>query len=136
MQKGKGVLEDLGNWVEDPIEEECDSCIKIRLQIGEIGANKAFELEMLSHHRHVIEKLQDESYAHRIQLKENCIKMEAMQRILDQLEGAQQPPSNPGEKQEHSKNEQSTSVNKIPDLNELHPETMLEMKHVKLEKGS
>jgi hypothetical protein len=62
--------------------------------------------------------------------------MEAMQRILDQLEGAQHPPSNPGDQQENSKNEQSTSVNQIPDLNEPHPETMLEIQQVKLEKGN
>jgi hypothetical protein len=64
------------------------------------------------------------------------MKMETMQRRLEQLEGTQQPPSNPGEQQENSKNEQSNSVNQIPDLNEPHPENMLDLQHVKLEKGN
>jgi hypothetical protein len=136
MQKGKGVSVDSGHWAEDPIEEECGGCNKIRLQIGAIGANRAFELETLSQHRHMIEKLQDESYAQRSQLEEHHMKMEAMQRRLDQLEGVQQPPSNPREQQENSKNEQSRSVNQIPDLNEPHLETMLEIQQVKLEKGN
>jgi septal ring factor EnvC (AmiA/AmiB activator) len=136
MQSGKGVSADSGHWVEDPIEDECSGCSRIRIQFGAIGANRAFELETLSQHRHMIEKLQDESYAQRSQLEEHRTKMEAMQRRLDQLEGAQHPPSNPGDQQENSKNEQSTSVNQIPDLNEPHPETMLEIQQVKLEKGN
>jgi hypothetical protein len=63
MQKGKGAPVDSGNWVEDSFEEECGGCSRIRLQLGAIGANRAFELETLSQHRHMIEKLQDESYA-------------------------------------------------------------------------
>jgi hypothetical protein len=36
----------------------------------------------------MIDKLQDENYAQRSQLEEHHTKMEVMQRILDQLEGA------------------------------------------------
>jgi hypothetical protein len=136
MQKGKGASAESGNWAEDPFEEECGGCNRIRLQIGAIGTNRAFELETLSQHRHMIENLQDESYAQRSQLEDHRMKMETMQRRLDQLEGVQQPPSNPGEQQENSKNEQSNSVNQIPDLNEPHPETMLDIQQVKLEKGN
>jgi hypothetical protein len=136
MQKGKGVPVDSGNWVEDPLEEECGGCNRLRLQLGAIGANRAFELETLSQHRHMIEKLQDESYAQRSQIEDHRMKIETMQRRLEQLEGTQQPPSNPGEQQENSKNAQSNSVNQIPDLNEPHPENMLDLQHVKLEKGN
>jgi hypothetical protein len=136
MQSGKGVSADSEHWVEDPIEEECGGCSKIRIQIGAIGTNTAFELETLSQHRHMIEKIQDESYAQRIQLEEHHMKIEAMHRRLDQLEGAQHPPRNPRGQQENSKNEQSSSVNQIPDLNEPHPETMLEIQQVKLGKGN
>jgi septal ring factor EnvC (AmiA/AmiB activator) len=127
MHNGKGVSADSGHWVEDPIEEECGGCSRIRIQIGAINVNGAFELETLSQHRHMIEKLQDESYTKRSQLEEHRTKMEAMQRRLDQLEGVQHPPSNPRDQQENSKNEQSASVNQIPDLNEPHLETMLEI---------
>jgi hypothetical protein len=136
LQKGKGVPVDSGNWVEDPFEEECGECIRLRLQLGEIGANKAFKLETLSQHRHMIEKLQDERYAQRSQIEDHCMKIETMQRILEQLKGTQQPPRNPGEQQENSKNVHSNSFNQISDLNELHPENMLDLQHVKLEKGN
>jgi septal ring factor EnvC (AmiA/AmiB activator) len=111
MQSGKGVSADSCHWAEDPIDEECGGCSKIRIQFGAIDANRAFELETLSQHRHMIEKLQDESYAQRSQLEEHRTKMEAMQRILDQLDRAQHTPSNPRDQQENSKNEQLASVN-------------------------
>jgi hypothetical protein len=53
----------------------------------------------------MIEKLQDKSYTQRSQIEEHHLKMEAMKRRLDQLEGTQQPPSNSGEKQENYKKE-------------------------------
>jgi len=104
MQKGKGASAESGNWTKDPFEEECGGCSRIKLQIKAIGTNMAFELEMLSQHRHMIENLQDKSYAQRSQLEGHHMKMETMQMILDQLEGAQQPPSNSGEQQENAKN--------------------------------
>jgi hypothetical protein len=136
MQKGNDAPVDLGSWAKDSWEEECGGCSRIRVQLGAIGANRAFELETLSQHRLMIEKLQDESYAQRSQIEDNRMKMETMQRRLEQLEGTQSPPSNPGEQQENSRNAQSNSVNQIPDLNEPHPENMLDIQHVKMEKGN
>jgi hypothetical protein len=107
MQQGNEVPVDLGSWVEESWEEECGGCSTIRVQLGAIGANRAFELEMLSQHKFMIEKIQDESYAQHIQIKENRMKMATMQQRLEQLEGTQLPPSNTGEKQENSRNVES-----------------------------
>jgi hypothetical protein len=136
MQQGNEAPVDSGSWAEESWEEECGGCSRIRVQLGAMGANRAFELETLSQHRFMIEKLQDESYAQRSQIEDNRMKMETMQRRLEQLEGTQSPPSNPGEQQENSRNAQSNSVNQIPDLNEPHPENMVDMQHIKIEKGN
>jgi septal ring factor EnvC (AmiA/AmiB activator) len=96
MQSGKGALADSGHLDEDPIEDECIGCSRMRIQLGALGSTRAFELETLSQHRHMIERLQDESYAQRSQLEEHRTNMEAMQRRLDQLEGVQHHPSKPG----------------------------------------
>jgi hypothetical protein len=136
MQQGNEAPVDSGSWAEEAWEEECGGCSRIRVQLGAMGANRAFELETLSQHRFMIEKLQDESYAQRSQIEDNRMKMETMQRRLEQLEGTQSPPSNLGEQQENSRHAQSNSVNQIPDLNEPHPENMVDMQHIKIEKGN
>jgi hypothetical protein len=65
--------------------------------------------------------------------------MEIMQRHLDQLERAQQQPSNPESNQGASKNVNSVTVNQIPDLNEPHPDSIREQQghsKIKMEPGS
>jgi hypothetical protein len=78
MQQGNEAPVDSGSWAEETWEEECGGCSRIRVQLGSIGANRAFELEMLSQHRFMIENIQDESYAHHSQIEDNYIKMETM----------------------------------------------------------
>ena len=95
-----------------------------------------FELETMSQHRHLIKRLQDESYAQRIQIEEQCSNMEIMQRRLDQLERVHHQPSNPESHQGESKNEKSVSVNQIPNLNEPHPESIMEQQQIKMESGN
>jgi polyhydroxyalkanoate synthesis regulator phasin len=119
----------------DP-EEECMGCHRMRIQLGALSSTLTFELETLSQHRHLIERLQDESYAQRSQIEEQRSSMEIMQRRLDQLERAQQQPSNPESNQGASKNENSVSVNQISDLNEPHPEVIREQQQIKMEPGS
>jgi polyhydroxyalkanoate synthesis regulator phasin len=63
--------------------------------VGSPQSTLTFELETLSQHRHLIERLQDESYAQRSQIEEQRSSMETMQRRLDQLEGVQHHPSKP-----------------------------------------
>jgi hypothetical protein len=84
----------------------------------------------------MIERLQDESYAQRSQIDEQRSSMETMQRRLDQIEGAQHKPSKTKIQQGPSKNENSVSVNQILDLNEPHPEAIMEHHQIKLESGS
>jgi hypothetical protein len=136
MQHGNEALEDSGSWAEEAWEEDCGGCSSIRVQLGAMNANRAFELETLSQHRFLIGKLQDESEAQRSQIEDNRLKMEMLQRRLEQLEGTQAPPSNPGEQQGNSRHAHSNSVNQIPDLNEPHPENMEDMQHIKTEKGN
>jgi hypothetical protein len=136
MQGGKDFFMDSGQLDEDSIEEECIGCRRMRIQLGALSSTRTFELETLSQHRHMIERLQDESYAQRSQIEEQRNNMEAMQRRLDQLEGVQHQPSKPESQQGASKNENSVSVNQILDLNEPHPEAILEHQQIKLESGS
>jgi hypothetical protein len=83
MQGGKGLF--VGSGQLDP-EEECMGCQRTRIQMGALSSTLTFELETLSQHRHLIERLQDESYAQRSQIEEQRSSMEIMQRRLDQLE--------------------------------------------------
>jgi hypothetical protein len=87
MQGGKGFLVDSRQLDEYSIEEECIGCRRMRIHLGALSSTRNFELETLSQHRHMIERLQDESYAQRIQIEEKCNNMEVMQQCLDQLEG-------------------------------------------------
>ena len=103
MQSGKGVLANSGHLNKDSIEDESLECSRLRIQLGALGSTRAIEIEILSQHMHMIERLQDESYAQRSQLEEHHTNMEAMQRRLDQLEGVQHHPSNLGDQQEKSK---------------------------------
>ena len=45
-----------------------------------------FELETLSQHRDLIERLQDEVFTQRIQIEEQCNQMEKLQGRLEQME--------------------------------------------------
>jgi hypothetical protein len=44
-------------------------CQRMRIQMGALSSTLTFELETLSQHRHLIERLQDESYAQRSQIE-------------------------------------------------------------------
>ena len=107
--------------------------------MGALSATLTFELETLSQHKHLIERIQDEIYSRRRQIEEQHSSMDIMQRRLDQLERAQQQPSNPESNQGASKNENSVTVNQIPDLNEPHPDAIWEQQchsQIKMEPGS
>jgi hypothetical protein len=45
------------------LKEECVGCQRTRIQMGALNSTLKFKLETLSQHRHLIERLQDESYA-------------------------------------------------------------------------
>jgi hypothetical protein len=136
MQQENAAQEDSGSWPEDDWEVDCGGCSSLRVQMGAMSANRAFELETLSQHRFLIGKLQDESDAQRSQIEANRLKIEMLQQRLDQLDVSQAPPSNPGDQQGHSRNVQSNSVNQVPDLNEPLPEIRSDMQHIKVEKGN
>ena len=104
--------------------------------MGALRSTLTFELESLSQHRHLIERIQDESYAQRSQIEEQCSSMKTMQCLLDHLEGVKHQPSKQESQQGASKNENSVSVNQISNLNEPHPEAILEHQQIKLESGS
>jgi hypothetical protein len=63
MQQAIVAQEDSGSWPEDEWEVECGGCSSLRVQMGVMSANRAFEMETLSKHRFLIGKLQDESDA-------------------------------------------------------------------------
>jgi hypothetical protein len=71
--------------------------------MGALSSTLTFELETLSQHRHLIERLQDESYAQRSQIEEQRSSMEIMQCRLDQLERTHQQPSTPKAPRERPK---------------------------------
>jgi hypothetical protein len=59
-----------------------------------------FELETLSQHRHLIERLQDEVFAQRSQIEDQRSQMENMQGCLDQMENNYKHPNTPDNTQE------------------------------------
>jgi hypothetical protein len=86
--------------------------------MGEIISTLNFELETLSQHRHLIERLQDEVFSQRSQIEDQCIQMENMQGCMDQIERNHQQPNTPNNTQEASKTLTSAIVNQFPNLNE------------------
>lgn len=92
MQGGKGIFMETSQL--DP-EEECMRCHRMRIQLGALSSTltcstMTFELKTLPQQRHLIERLQDESYAQRSHIEEQPSNMETMQHYLDQLEREQQ----------------------------------------------
>jgi len=85
---------------------------------------------------HLIERLQDESYAQRSQIEEHHSSMDKMQCHLDHIEGVIHHPRKSKSHQGASKNENSVSVNQISDLNEPHLEAIMEKQQIKMELGS
>jgi hypothetical protein len=136
MQQATVAQEDSGSWPEDDWEVDCGGCSSLRVQMGAMSANRAFELETLSQHRFLIGKLQDESDAQRSQIETNRLKIEMLQQRLDQLDDSQAPPSNSEDQQGYSRNVQSNSINQVPDLNEPLPEFRANMQQTKVEKGN
>jgi hypothetical protein len=67
LQGFKGFL---GGYVQSDLEEECVGYQRTRIQMGVLNSTLTFELETLSQHRPLIERLQDEIYALRIQIEE------------------------------------------------------------------
>jgi hypothetical protein len=58
-----------GQDQQDP-EKDCAGCQRLRIHMGAINSTLTFELETLSQHMHLIERLQDEVYAQRSQIEE------------------------------------------------------------------
>jgi len=107
--------------------------------MGALSATLTFELETLSQHRHLIERLQDESYAQRSQIEEHRSCMEILQCHLDHLERTHQQPSIPKSSQGASKNVNLVTVNQISNLNKPHLDLIWEQQghsKIKMELGS
>jgi uncharacterized coiled-coil protein SlyX len=107
--------------------------------MGALNSTLTFELETLSQHRHLIERLQDEIYAQRSQIEEQRNSLEIMQSRLDQMERNHQQPSTPASTHGASKNVTSATVNQISDLNEPCPDSIWEQQgqsKIKMEPGS
>jgi uncharacterized coiled-coil protein SlyX len=131
----KGLL--VGSSQLEP-EEECVGCQRTQIQMGALSSTLTFKLETLSHQRCLIERLQDEIYAHRSQIEEQHSSMEIMQRRLDHLERTHQQPSTLKITQGASKNVNSVTFNQISDLNEPHPGSIWEQQghsKIKMELG-
>jgi hypothetical protein len=90
--------------------------------MGALNSTLTFKLETLSQHMHLIERLQDEIFAQRSQIKEKHISLEIMQSRIDQMEICHQQPSSPTRNQGAYNNVPSTTVNQISDLNEPFPD--------------
>jgi hypothetical protein len=88
------VQEDSDTWPEDNWEPECGGCSSLHEQLVALSANRAFEMETLSQHRFLINKLQDESEAQRSQITTNREQIDTLQLRMDQLEDTQPPTSN------------------------------------------
>jgi hypothetical protein len=98
------------SWQEmKEIEEEDRQRLQIR--VGALSSTVSFVLETLSQHRNLIGQLQDEVYALRSQNEEMKFKIE-------QLEGNHEQSSPAGSSSQESRNESTTSVCPLPDLNE------------------
>jgi hypothetical protein len=54
------------------LEKECSGCQRMKIHLGAINSTMTFELETLSQHRHLIERLQDEVFA--AKLRTNAVK--------------------------------------------------------------
>jgi uncharacterized coiled-coil protein SlyX len=107
--------------------------------MGALNSTLTFELETLSHHRHLIERLQDEIFAQRSQIEEQRNSLEIMQSRMDQMERSHQRQSSPTSTQGASKNVTSAIVNQIPDLKEPFPDSIWEQhgqSKIKTEPGS
>jgi hypothetical protein len=103
--------------------------------MGALNSTLTFELETLSQHMHLIERLQDEIYAQRSQIEEQHSSLEIMQSQMDQMERNHQQPSTPASTQGASKNVTSATVNQILDLNEPCPDSIWEQQgHSKIKK--
>jgi hypothetical protein len=79
---------------QDP-ELECAGCQRMRIHMGALNSTLTFELETLSQHRHLIERMQDKIFAHRSQIEEQHSYMEILQSQMDQMERNHQQPDNP-----------------------------------------
>jgi hypothetical protein len=83
----------------------------MKIQLGAISSKMTFELETLSQHHHLIERLQDEVFAQRSQIED-------LQGRLEEWE------NNNGKSTIHvsnlkaSRNISTTTVNQVPYLNE------------------
>lgn len=99
-------------------EKDCFGCQRLRIHLGAINSTMTFELETLSQHRHLIERLHDEVFAQRSQIEDQRSQMENMQGCLDQMENNYKKPNTPDNTQEASKNLSTTTVNQVLDLNE------------------
>jgi hypothetical protein len=122
MQQENTMQEDSDSWPEDNWELECGGCSILREQLEALSANMAFEMETLSQHRFLISKLQDESEAQRSQIVANQVQIDTLQLRVDQLDDTQPPTSNTEAQHGYSRNDQSNSINQMPDLNEPLPE--------------
>jgi hypothetical protein len=107
--------------------------------MGALNSTLTFELETLSQHKHLIERLQDEIYAQRSQIEEQRISLEIMQNQLDQMEQKNHQPSRPASTHGSSKNVTSTIVNQISSLNKPCSDLIWEQQgqsKIKMELGS
>ena len=114
-------------------------CQRTRIQMGALSSTLTFELETLSQHRNLIERMQDESYAQRNHIEEQRNSPETMNIRLDHLERTHQQPSTPKSTHGASKNATSATVNQIMDLNEPHPDSICEQQgqsKIKMEPSS
>jgi hypothetical protein len=99
-------------------EKDCARCQRLRIHMGEISSTFTFELETLSQHRHLIERLQDEVFTKRSQIEDQRSQMENMQGRLDQMERNYQQPNTQNNTQKASRNLTSATMNQVLDLNE------------------
>jgi uncharacterized coiled-coil protein SlyX len=78
----------------DP-KKDCARCQRLRIYMGAINSTLTFELETLSQHRHLIERLRDEVFAQRSQIEDQRSQLENMQGRMDQMERNHQQPNTP-----------------------------------------
>ena len=72
------------------------------IHLGVINSTMNFELENVSQHRHLIERLQDEVFDQRSQIEDQRSQMENMQGPMDQMEINHQQPNTPDNSQDDS----------------------------------
>jgi hypothetical protein len=61
---------------------ECAWCQRLQIRMGPLISKLTFDLEILSQHRHLIERLQDEMFAQRSQIEEQRNSLEIMQSLI------------------------------------------------------